>query len=140
MQPQERRESSQSQSGSKSKIRISYGQPSDKSMEIKRREGPREMAGSQVSKVSMQSNKLAEGSINQVSPINNRPSNTSPPSLFSSQRREQSRPSVHNPTADQVEPPSDSIINGINQLASRISTHPNARTLNIQEPPYSQAS
>lgn len=100
------------------------------------------MAGSQVSRVSMQSNKLVEGSINQVSPIDNRPSNThtTPPSLFSSQHREQSRPSVHNPTADQLEPPSDSIINGINQLGSRISTHPNARASNIQEPRYSQTS
>jgi hypothetical protein len=57
-QPQQRRESSQSQSGSKTKVHISYGQPSDKSIEIKRRDPPREMAGSQVSRVSMHSSRI----------------------------------------------------------------------------------
>lgn len=97
------------------------------------------MGGSQVSRVSLQSSKLAEGSINQVSPVNPRPSNTHPASLYSSHRREQSRPSLYNPT-EQLEPPTDSIINGINQLTSRISTLPNSRPNNPQDPRYSQAS
>jgi hypothetical protein len=124
--PQERRESSQSQSGSKTKVRISYGQPADKSIEIKRREVPREMASSQVSRVSMQSNRVQEGSINQVSPISPRPHQATPSLLSSQIREQQSRPSVH--LNEQPEQPTDSIINGINQLASRISNHPAPRS------------